>query len=108
MNNKFASKEINADLFGGYPPDHYTTVDSNPVKVVISFAADATPSITNYQALYATLYSESPDVALFTIDGDGNYIKRSEQPKYVMAVGLLDSIVWDLPDAETGFIVLRK
>jgi hypothetical protein len=84
-----------------------TAGEGTPAKLVVSFAADATPTLADYQTNYAATYGEHPVVQLVTIDGDGNYIQRSEQAKYTMALGLIDSISWDLADAETGFIILR-
>lgn len=104
---KYASKEVDAYTLGGHTVDYFATAGAGFSKVAVAFAADATPSLTNYQATYAATYGEHPNVQLVTIDGDGNYIVRSEQPKFTMAAGLIDSIGWDLPDAETGFIILR-
>ncbi len=85
-----------------------TTTQTNVVtsKTIISFTATSTPTISNYQDNYGSTYGEHPIVILKTIDGDGNYIIRNEQAKYTMSGGLLNSISWDLPDAETGFIIL--
>jgi len=104
---KYASRQIDADLLGGYPPSHYSTSTEAPAKTVVSFAATATPTLSNYQATYATTYGEHPSVQLVTIDGDGNYIERNERPKYNISAGLINSISWDLPDIETGFIIIR-
>ena len=107
MAGKYASKEIDAATLGGLGPTYYATAVDSLAKTVIPFTATATPTIATYQALYATKYGEHPVVSLVTIDGDGNYIQRSEQAKYVIAVGLIDSISWDLADAESGFIIIR-
>ena len=105
---KYASREIDAATLGGHTVDYFAVAGAAVAKTVVTFAADSTPSLTNYQASYAATYGEHPNVQLVTIDGDGNYIARSEQPKFTMAAGLIDTISWDLPDAETGFIILRS
>jgi hypothetical protein len=75
-------------------------------KTVIPFTVTASPSVTDYQTNYA-FYGEHPTVKLKTIDGDGNYIERLEQAKFIMVDGLLDSIAWDLAGVnETGFIII--
>lgn len=104
---KYASREIDADLLGGYGPAHYATAGDAPAKTVVPFAGTSTPTLSGYQATYAATYGEHPNIQLVTIDGDGNYIVRNEQPKFTMAGGLIDSISWDLADSETGFIVIR-
>ncbi len=76
------------------------------IKDIIHFTAASGPAITNYQSTYATTHGENPIVVLRTVDVDGNIIDRPEQPKFTLASGMIDSISWDLPDAETGFIVL--
>lgn len=75
-------------------------------KSVIPFTTTASPILSNYQTYYSG-YGEHPTIKLWTIDGDGNYIERNEQAKFIMATGLLDSIMWDLAGMEeTGFIII--
>lgn len=83
-----------------------TPATSLLAKDVIPFAATATPTISDYQTYYTTIYGEHPTLQLKTIDGDGNYIVRNEQAKITMSAGLVDSISWDLPNVETGFIII--
>jgi hypothetical protein len=92
--------------FGGSGNRMSTPAIATLAKLVMPFAATATPSLSDYQDLYAPLYGEHPSLVLKTIDDDGNYIQRSEQAKYTMSAGLIDTISWDFPDAETGFIII--
>jgi hypothetical protein len=75
-------------------------------RTVIPFTADTTPGIDDYQATYASVFGEHPVVVLKTIDSEGNYIVRNEQAKYGMVDGVLNSISWDLPDPESGYIII--
>lgn len=104
---KYASKEVDAATLGGHTVDYFATATESPEKTVVSFTSTATPTLANYQTNYATKYGEHPVVQLVTIDGSGNYIQRSEQAYYTMSGGLINSISWDLPDTETGFIIIR-
>ncbi len=81
-----------------------TTISSSKEK--ISFTASSTPTIINYNIKYALTYGQMPTVRLWTIDGSGNFLERSEKPKFIMVGGVIDSIVYDLAIAETGFIIL--
>ena len=82
------------------------TAGTTVAKSVIHFTSASGPAILNYQSVYAETYGEQPNIALRTIDADGNYIARNEQPKFTMVSGLISAINWDLPDAETGIIIL--
>ena len=64
------------------------------------------PSITDYDTKHADTYGQLPSVRLWTKDADGNFLERSEKPKFIMVSGLIGSIVFDLPIPETGFIIL--
>jgi hypothetical protein len=75
-------------------------------RVAVSFTNTSAPALSDYQALYAKSYGEFPILRLRTVDADGNYIERNETPKFIMSGGLIDSIVWDLPDAESGYIII--
>jgi hypothetical protein len=110
-NNAGANYFLNAKGGWAIPAAITTSSSSSPTtestKEIIHFTAASGPAITNYQSLYASVHGENPMVALRTIDMDGNIIDRSEQPKFTLASGLITTIGWDLPEAETGFIVLN-
>jgi hypothetical protein len=76
-------------------------------KVVIPFTSTQTPSITGYQATYATVHGENPRVVLMRLDENGNYVEQKEQALFSLVNGLLDSISWDFPDLITGKIILQ-
>lgn len=83
----------------------------NPTMVLapplpIAFTASMAPSILNYDTDYSNAYGQYPTIKLFTIDSDGNRLERSEKPKYLLVAGLIDSIVYDLAQIETGFILI--
>jgi hypothetical protein len=77
-----------------------------PEKETVSFSATQTPSIENYQVTYAAKFGEYPTVKLFTTDGNGNRIPRSEVPVYELVNGKVSRIVWDLPEEVSGVIVI--
>ena len=83
-----------------------TIASSVPSKVSFGFIANNAPSITSYDSMWSATYGEIPSVRLWTIDGSGNFLERSEKPKFIMVGGVIDSIVYDLAIAETGFIIL--
>lgn len=74
--------------------------------VKVDFTASRTPTVLNYDTLYANAHGQYPVVRLFTIDALGNRLERSERPKYIISGGFIASIVYDLGVAETGFIIL--
>jgi hypothetical protein len=80
--------------------------DPNAIKV--SFTNTSTPSLINYQALYAWDYGELPKIELFTMDSSNVYWSRQEKPIFNFIGGLIDSIVFDLSDTYTGYIVISK
>ena len=73
---------------------------------IISFTATKTPTIDAYNSTYASTHGQFPNVRLITVDGSGNRWEREEKPKYIMVSGVIDSIVYDLAEPETGFIIL--
>lgn len=75
-------------------------------KDIFKFTATATPTIPNYQTTYAATHGENPLLALRIPDEEGNIIDRREQAKFVMVKGRIDSIVYDLGEEQTGFIIL--
>ena len=78
----------------------------------IEFVNNALPSILNYQRDYALKYGQFPSVMLITIsiNDQGKEIEtiRQTEPTRHKVLGLLDSFVWDLGIAESGFIILKK
>jgi hypothetical protein len=106
-NNAGASYFLNAKGAWVVPAITAVSSSSSVIKDIIHFTATAIPMIANYQTTYAAAHGETPTVALRTIDEDGNIIDRAEQPKFTMSSGLISSISWDLPDTETGFIILN-
>jgi hypothetical protein len=109
-NNAGANYFLNAKGSWAIPtaiPSSSSSPTTESTKDIIHFTAASGPAITNYQTTYASKHGENPLVSLRTIDADGNLIDRSEQPKFTLASGLISSIGWDLPEAETGFIVLN-
>ena len=75
-------------------------------QAVVSFAGSSNPTISNYDVTYALTHGQFPSVRLITIDSDGNRLERPEQPKYVMVAGLISAIVYDLPQPESGYILI--
>lgn len=74
----------------------------------IEFINTATPSITNYQQNYATPYGQLPKFTLMTYNSEGVEWERQEVPIRNFVDGLLDSIVWDLSDIYSGYIIISR
>lgn len=91
----------------------YNDLDNLPPVVqgtIISFIATDTPTIDNYNTLYAPTFGEYPDIKLYTIDESENRIARSEQPYFILDVdGLIESISFGvLADGpQNGFIKIQ-
>lgn len=86
--------------------------DPNPYK--IEFTNTNTPKIENYQTLrldgynFAEDFGEMPKIQLFTLDSVGVYWQRQEVPVWNYIGGLLDSIVFDLSDSFSGYIIISR
>lgn len=80
--------------------------------IVIPFNNTPTPSIHDYDRDYAWIYGQFPTVMLITVNKDENdqdvEVIRLVEPKRNKLLGVLDSIVWDLGEEVTGYIVLKK
>ncbi len=80
---------------------------------VIEFTAISNPSLLTYNTLYAPTHGQWPRITLITIDADNNRIERIEKPTYIMTDkdgtidDLIDSIVYDLAQPETGYMILQ-
>lgn len=86
--------------------------DPNPRR--FEFTNTNTPSITNYHGTQGDGsklwedYGEDPQFDLITIDSENVLWERQEKPIRNLVDGLLDSIVYDLSDNYTGWIILRN
>lgn len=74
----------------------------------ITFTSTKAPSITNYQANWASVYGEYPDVTIITDKGGGVEWERQEVPIRNFVGGKLDNIVYDFPFNESGYIILSR
>jgi len=74
----------------------------------ILFSDTQTPSITDYQQNYSIPYGQLPKFVLMTYDSEGVEWERQEKPIRNFVSGLLDSIVWDLSDIYSGYIIISK
>lgn len=72
---------------------------------IIKFTNESSPSIANYNSLYADTFGQLPLVRIWTYDA-GDYQEQGARPKYLMIDNLIDSIVFDLGTPQTGFIIL--
>lgn len=88
------------------PPTPGVPTTAVAARVIIPFVDDQAPSILNYNTIYALSYGQYPILSIYTADDDGNYLQRSELAKLVLVDGLIDSIVYDLAEIATGFIIL--
>lgn len=74
----------------------------------IEFLNTSTPSIINYQQTYAIPYGQLPKFTLITNNGNGVELERQEVPIRNYIDSLLDSIVWDLSDVYSGYIIISR
>lgn len=74
----------------------------------IEFITTNTPIIEDYQDNYAYLYGEFPDVTLIVNNSVGVEWEMQQVPIRNYVGGLLDNIVWDLPDTFSGYIILSR
>lgn len=73
----------------------------------IEFTSTNAPSILDYQTLYS-IYGDLPRFTLITYDSIGIEWERQEVPVRNYVDGLLDSIVWELSDIYSGYIIISK
>lgn len=74
----------------------------------ITFTNTQSPSITDYQQNYAIPYGQLPKFTLITYDSEGVEWERQEVPIRNFVDGLLDSVVWDLSDIYSGYIIISR
>lgn len=99
--------------YSGYFSYSNTNVNNNTgiAKTIIEFVNEDFPEVLLYDTDYAQDYGQYPTIALFTIDGDGNRVERSEKPYFVMNVdNKIESVNFGtLADGEqTGFISIGR
>lgn len=80
--------------------------DPNAIKV--EFTDTNQPALVDYQDNYAEDYGELPKLQLITYNGVGEEWIRQEVPVIYKVDGLIDSIVWDLSDNYSGYIIISK
>lgn len=74
----------------------------------IEFTNTNVPTISNYQQNYSIPYGQLPKFTLITYDSEGVEWERQEVPIRNFVGGLLDSIVWDLSEAYSGYIIISR
>ena len=74
----------------------------------IEFENTNTPSIVDYQENFSFIYGEFPDVTLITYDSEGVEWEMLQVPVRNYIDNKLDSIVYDLPDGVSGYIILSR
>lgn len=74
----------------------------------IEFTNTSTPTISNYQQNYSIPYGQLPKFTLITYDSEGIEWERQEVPIRNFVGGLLDSVVWDLSDNYSGYIIISR
>lgn len=74
----------------------------------IEFSNTRTPSITSYQQNYSIPYGQLPKFVLITYDSTGIEWERQEKPIRNFVGELLDSVVWDLSDVCSGYIIISR
>lgn len=73
----------------------------------IDFTATATPTISNYATLYASLFGQYPMVSLYYNDELGDRIESMQKAKFNLdSLGEIESITFDMDGLYTGFILI--
>ena len=75
-------------------------------RAPIPFVNTDRPTITDYQSVYATQFTQNPTVSLWAYDTDGNYTQRSETAQTTLVDGKIDTIFFYLPAIMNGNIIL--
>ena len=74
----------------------------------LEFLSTQYPSITDYQNRFSIPYGQLPKFVLITYDSEGVEWERQEVPVRNYVGGLIDSIVWDLSDVYSGYIIISR
>jgi len=87
--------------------DHDILWRNGSISGRVEFINTQTPSLLDYQTNYS-VYGDIPKFVLITYDSEGIEWERQEVPIRNYVDGLLDSIVWDLSDIYSGYIIISK
>jgi len=86
--------------------DIFWNNDSNAKRILIN---SNTPLLADYQTNYADDYGENPDIKLFQINEDGNFIERTERPYFVIENNLIKTITFgELESIISGYIKISR
>jgi hypothetical protein len=97
----------NTNLDWVFVDDSFIYFNRPQYSEMIQVTATATPTVSNYQTRLAGIFGEYPKVRLFITDGDGNRYESMQNPKFIIVDDLVDSIVYDLGEEITGYILLQ-
>jgi len=86
------------------------TTGGYPAETVLTFSATATPSVEDYDLLYAAIYGPHPKLMLIIYDEDDNELELMQVPTRYKTDGELTRIVWDLSGdiLYDGKIIINK
>ena len=107
--NSSSSSQSNSSGGGGSGSTIINNITNNNPRIgqfIIPFTNEKAPSILNYNSVHAATFGQYPVIRLFIYDGDGNVLPLPNTPKLLMINSLVDSIVFDLGQAESGFIII--
>ena len=78
----------------------------------VAFDATDTPTITGYSTtnhlIYSDVYGTHPTIKLFVYDENGDAIEWFTAYVPTLSGGLLDTITYNLGEAKSGYILLKK
>jgi len=67
-----------------------------------------TPTIINYQSIYASIYGENPDVRLVIEQEDGSFHEDAQRPYFTYeSNSLLDTVYFDCGYEVNGYILIK-
>lgn len=84
---------------------------ATPKRIPLRIPVESTamPTISNYQAIYAAVYGENPDIRLMCeYEDTGMMYERMQRPFFTYdSLGLLDTIFIDCGDIISGYFLIK-
>jgi hypothetical protein len=81
--------------------------DNQAPAYVLEFAGTNTPSVENYDTLFALNYGQNPNIRLVVYDGE-NELPSMQVPTLFKTLGRITRIAYDLSDSISGKILISK
>jgi len=79
---------------------------------IVAFTANALPTVTDYNTLYAPKHGQYPRIDMIIDNGDGTRYRSQLQPQFTTLTSgggqddLIDTIFFDIGEELTGWIII--